>query len=166
MHIPLDSREAGQLRPEARQWLGYLVNQIGFRIRQETAAALAPAGLSPPLLRLLGLIAVDQPMTQVQLAHRSGIDRTSITKWVDQLEARGLAERSRDPGDRRVHALLLTPAGAAALQAGTAAAAEVEQRFLGGLSPVEQEQLLALLARVHSDHSNICPDPEDQETAQ
>jgi DNA-binding MarR family transcriptional regulator len=165
MQIPLDSQEAGQLRPEARQWLGYLVNQIGYRIRQETAAALAPAGLSPPLLRLLGLIAVDQPMTQAQLALRSGIDRTSITKWVDRLEALGMAERSRDPGDRRVHALLLTPAGAAALQAGSAAAAQVEQRFLGALSPTEQQQLIGMLARVHSDHSNICPDPDDEEIA-
>jgi DNA-binding MarR family transcriptional regulator len=150
---------------EARLWFGYLVNQVGHRIRLATAAALAPLGLSPPLLRLMGIIAVDQPLTQTQLGLRSGMDRTSITKFIDRMEALGLAERRPDTTDRRVHSILLTPAGEAALEAGTAAADAVQADVLGPLSNDEQAQIIALLARVHGDHARICPDPEKEEPA-
>lgn len=144
-------------------FFGYLVNQIGFRVRQATADALRPFGITPPLLRLMGIIAVDQPLTQVQLAVRSAVDRTSITKFVDRLEALGFAERRRDRADRRSHAIVLTAVGADALAAGVTAAARVETDVLGSLDEAERDILIRLLARVNGTHANMCPDPEQED---
>jgi DNA-binding MarR family transcriptional regulator len=148
------------LAAEPRLWFGYLANQLAHRIRQATAQALAPLGLTPPSLRVLAFIAADQPLTQTQLGRRTGMDRTTITRFVDRLEALGLAQRQTDAADRRAHALTLTPAGGRALAAAEAAAAAQEDALLAPLNPAERATLIALMARLHPEHLTICPDPD------
>ena len=50
------------------------------------------------------------------LTRRSGLPSTTVLRTVDTLAAAGLAERSRDPLDRRAVMVELTEAGAARMQ--------------------------------------------------
>jgi DNA-binding MarR family transcriptional regulator len=148
---------------EPRVWAGYLVNQLAWRFRSRTADLLLPLGLTPPLLRLVGIIAVDQPLTQRQLGARAGMDRTTIMRHVDRLAQAGLLARQPVAGDRRAHALMLTADGMARLAEATEAAAAVEESLLASLSEDERAMFVRLLLRLHSGHAANCPEDDQPE---
>jgi DNA-binding MarR family transcriptional regulator len=139
-------------------WFGYLLNQTAGRIRSQTAAALGPLGITPPMLRALETIAADQPLTQVQLGARVAMDRTTIVHVVDRFEALGYAQRKRSVIDRRSHDLTLTELGETALDSGRRRAREVEEAILAPLAFDERQTLLALLQAIHEPAN--CPEED------
>ncbi|NDE18381.1 MarR family transcriptional regulator [bacterium] len=80
------------------------------------------------------------------LASQLSCDQSYVTRLADDLVKRGLVTRA--PGDdRRVQVLTLTPAGIA-LKNQLAQAVSVDKAVSSALTPVEQEQLSALLTRI------------------
>jgi DNA-binding MarR family transcriptional regulator len=69
----------------------------------------------------------------------------AITNRIDRLEAKGLVERVRDPGDRRSVRIRLTPRGLKVVDEVVALHAANEQRLLAGLDPAERERLAGAL---------------------
>jgi DNA-binding MarR family transcriptional regulator len=67
---------------------------------------------------------------------------------VDDLEHRGLAERRRDPGDRRAYTLHLTAAGRELLAELERAADEEDAELLTAFDAPERSQLIASLQRM------------------
>jgi MarR family transcriptional regulator, organic hydroperoxide resistance regulator len=53
----------------------------------------------------------EDSLPQFELSRRIGIEVSSSTAVIDQLEQRGLIARRRDPADRRRVIMTLTPAG-------------------------------------------------------
>lgn len=94
------------------------------------------------------LLEAHERLWQSQIAEALGLDRTTVTYLVDDLENRGWAERTRDPADRRAHVVMLTAAGQSALAEIKPAVIEAKKELLGTLTEVEQEQLKSLLARL------------------
>ena len=58
----------------------------------------------------------DQRLKQVELAERVLLSNSGLSRLLDRIEAKGLLERVRCPGDRRSLNLQLTPAGAKMLE--------------------------------------------------
>lgn len=131
-------------------WAGHFLGQIAGRIRTLTAAALDPLGITPPMLRALEIIAVDQPLTQVQLGARAQMDRTTIVHVLDCFETLGFARRTRSTADRRSHALTLTEKGKVALVQARQLARDVEDDILSPLSPDQRRTLMDLLQIIHT----------------
>jgi DNA-binding MarR family transcriptional regulator len=77
-----------------------------------------------------------------------GIHRSAEVALVDELEQRRLAERRRDPDDRRAYTLFLTPAGRELLDELRRAADEEDAELLAALDAPERSQLISLLQRV------------------
>jgi DNA-binding MarR family transcriptional regulator len=79
-----------------------------------------------------------------ELADRLAVDDTTATRLVDRLEELGVAERRREPGDRRATVVALTPAGEELV----AGVAKQRQLFfcdvLGTLEPEERAELVRL----------------------
>ena len=76
------------------------LTSLGEVYLAEFASHLAPGlrrGAVQPLLRLHRL----GPLRVSDLARELGLDATTITRHLDQLEARDLVVRDRDPEDRR-----------------------------------------------------------------
>ncbi|KOU28451.1 MarR family transcriptional regulator [Streptomyces sp. WM6373] len=111
--------------------------------------ALGAAGLTPrhamTLMHLEG-----GPVSQRALADRLEVDPSVLVGVLNDLEGEGLAERRRDPADRRRHNVGITPAGQAALAKTTAALDEVEAGMFASLSAQERDHLRALLDRVNT----------------
>jgi MarR family transcriptional regulator for hemolysin len=80
-------------------------------VRTAFDVRLAPLDLNLTQASLLGYIVEFGATTQTQLADRLGIGRAAIGSVVDQLESRGLIERTPNPADRRVWLVAITPAG-------------------------------------------------------
>jgi DNA-binding MarR family transcriptional regulator len=86
--------------------------------------------------------------SQTELSERSGLDRSDIVRWVDDLVARKLARRSQDPQDRRRNVVTLTTSGRRRLGTLDRAVGAAQQQLTQGLSDAERQQLVALLARL------------------
>src|SRR5688572_20964191 len=96
--------------PQARS-AAFLFTQLGTVAHLRLAERLRPLGLHPRHLGMLGHLAAAEGSSQQALADALGVHRSAMVALVDDLEARGLAERRRDPADRRAYTLHLTSEG-------------------------------------------------------
>jgi MarR family transcriptional regulator for hemolysin len=94
-----------------------LLNFAGHAMTNRLAEALSDVGLTPRMQCIL-VHALEQERTQIQLAALADLDKTTMVVTVDELEARGFAERRPSPTDRRARIVVVTEAGRRAAQAG------------------------------------------------
>jgi len=114
-------------------------------LRDDFTARVAECSLSLSQGKLVRELA--QPQSQRELARRLHYDPSNINALADSLEARGLVERRPDASDRRFRLLALTPEGER-LRTTLEDRLAQPPLFLDRLTPAEQKQLLALLAKI------------------
>jgi DNA-binding MarR family transcriptional regulator len=127
---------------------GFLLSWNGRRTAHEFAHALEPLGLRPPHFGVMTLISSEPGLTQQDLAERSLIDPSSMVAVVDELEELGYAERQMHPGDRRKHAVHLTPDGKRTLERARAVAIKLAKEILAPLDAGEVQTLRRLLRKL------------------
>jgi DNA-binding MarR family transcriptional regulator len=145
---------------------GFLLVQLGTHRHRAFAERLARLDLHPRHFGMLSQLAVNEGRSQQALSAALGIHRSAVVALVDDLEERGLAERRRDPGDRRAYALYLTPAGRELLVELERIADQDEDELLAGLDAPERAQLISLLQRVAESNgltAGVHPNLEPQE---
>src|SRR6202035_4875853 len=91
--------------------VAFLLAQIGAHAAGAFAERIRPLGLPPPQAGVLGRLAQSPGESQRGLADALGMHAPRLVALIDDLEARGLVERRRDPRDRRNYAISLTDAG-------------------------------------------------------
>jgi DNA-binding MarR family transcriptional regulator len=106
------------------------------------------AGLTPTQFATLLRLQELGRASQNALGRAVALDSATIQGVVQRLAGRGLVVASRDPMDRRVVMLELTPEGCAVLDQARAAAARTNEALLAPLSAPERAQLLLLLRRL------------------
>jgi len=112
------------------------------------AEALQGEDLVPLEFGALIFLRAEPDIDQSGLAARLGIDRTSASALVSQLEGKALIERRVNADDRRARLLRVSPAGEALFERLEPATLTVGPRILAPLEPAERETLLDLLTRV------------------
>lgn len=80
-------------------------------LRGRNKETLAPWALTPSQFRAGGVLARHRELRLSALAEHLRIAPRSATEVVDDLEARGIAERHPDPADRRATLVSLTDKG-------------------------------------------------------
>ena len=110
--------------------LGYLLKHVLAQLTEAQTAALAPYGVTGRDLAVLSAIAAGAPLSQLEVAARLRVDRTSIGDLLDGLEDRGLVERRRSAEDRRRNVVALTPQGESTFASAERIRLEVEREFL------------------------------------
>ena len=104
-------------------------------------------------------------VTQQALADALHLDPNNCVLLLNVLESGRLAERHRDPTDRRRHIVELTAAGRRALEHADRALESVEDEVLGSLSHAERATLHGLLLRaVEGEARKAARDQERQLT--
>jgi MarR family transcriptional regulator, organic hydroperoxide resistance regulator len=91
--------------------LGFQLSQVVRKLQKTYEAAFSPFGITPSQALLLDQLWQADGAPLKELGSRVHLDPTSVNWLVGQLEKAGLAERRRDPADKRVVRLWLTPAG-------------------------------------------------------
>ena len=152
---------------------GFLLVQLGTHAHRRFAERLAELDLHPRHFGMLSHLAVSEGQSQQALSSALGIHRSAVVALVDDLEHRGLAERRRDPLDRRAYTLHLTAPGRNVLADLERIAEEHEAELLTTLDASERSQLIALLRRVAESrglaagvHPNLEPHAPDAHLAQ
>ena len=143
--------------PGMNRRLGFLLAQLGSHAHRLFAERLAPLGLHPRHFGMLSHLAASEGRSQQALGDSLGVHRSAVVALVDDLEQRGLAERRRDPRDRRAYALYLTPAGRELFAELERIAEEHEAGLLAGLTASKRSQLISLLQDV-AESQGLVPD--------
>ncbi|WP_254705447.1 MarR family winged helix-turn-helix transcriptional regulator [Streptomyces vilmorinianum] len=133
--------------------LGFLLSFRGELTGARIRAALGVAGLHPRQAMTLMRLAPGS-MSQRELAAVMEVDPSQLVAILNELESEGLAERRRDPADRRRHIVEITEAGASALERVDEAVSAAERELFADLSEAEQAVLRSLLDRVSVDASD------------
>jgi DNA-binding MarR family transcriptional regulator len=142
-----DDQVAGRFTHMVSDRLGYLLKHVLARLTEAQTKALAPHGLNGRDLAVLSAVASGEPLSQLEVASRLRVDRTSIGDLLDGLEDRGFVERRRSPEDRRRNVVVLTELGESTFATAERIRLEVEREFLAPLRDGERfrSDLQALL---------------------
>ena len=137
---------------------GPLEYWVGFNLRMAQEHAFAAfsrrsqeIGESPGRFATLTLIARNPGISQTELSHANGRDKSSLTPVVEDLVGRGLVERRRMREDRRTYRLNLTPAGKKTLTMLTRCARRHERVLDGIIGRRDRVRFLQVLKKIAAD---------------
>jgi len=126
-------------------WLLGRAAALGHRLVSEQ---LAEEGLRMPHHAVLCGIAEHGPIAQAELSRTVRIDPKDMVAVLNELPARELISRTRDPRDARPKPPWLTPPGRTLPRRLGHLAAQANGSLLAPLTPADQRQRSALLARL------------------
>lgn len=121
---------------------------VARRLRRLSRETLGPLNVSPSQGRALGELMRHGAMRPGALAEHLHIAPRSATEVVDDLQVRGLVERTPDPGDRRATLVRLTEAGESAGTEMKAARRAEAERFFASLSVTDRADLARILRKL------------------
>ena len=127
---------------------GYLLLKAGTQFHNLIDEALTELDLTGRQFLVLTFAGSNDPLSQLDLSRRLGLDPTIVVGLIDGLEARKLMRRVRDPADRRRYLLELTAAGRTLHATAAAAVAAGEREFLAPLGAADRKVLRRLLLDV------------------
>lgn len=139
-------------RGKLAELLGYHLRRAEVLAFQQFAQAMAPFEVSPAQLGVLLVVSANKGINQTRVGRTLGIDRSTLVSIIDNLEDRGLVERTPSPTDRRSHALIMTRAGRKFVDDLTPALEAHEAALSKSLSEDERRTLIDLLDRVVDAH--------------
>ncbi len=128
--------------------LGLHLTRVSRTVSRVFDDTLAEAGGSLPVWLVLISLKSGQLASQRELAEAVGVQGATLTHHLNSMESAGLVTRRRDPANRRLHLVELTPAGDALFLRLRDAAMAFDHRLRTGLSAAETRQLEALLTRL------------------
>jgi DNA-binding MarR family transcriptional regulator len=131
-----------------KEYFGYCLVKSAVKLRALLDQALAGHGLLAPMLGLLRVLEHSGPISQVELGRALGIDKATMVKFLDQLEAEGLVTRQEGSPDRRVKLVSLSKRGERTLVSASKVRRKVEEEFLSPLSAGERKALLSALPKL------------------
>jgi DNA-binding MarR family transcriptional regulator len=95
----------------------------------------------------------DRRLPMQELARRTVLSRTRLSRLVDDLVAEGYVSRAPDPADGRVSFAVLTPAGRTALRKAAPVYLEgIRRHFTDNLTAPERSRLVTTLGKVIAAH--------------
>jgi MarR family transcriptional regulator for hemolysin len=136
--------------PPTQTPLGLALAQTAKVVGRAFDDALADAGGSRPAWLILLALKTGQPSTQTDLAAAVGIREATLSHHLSALESDRLVARVRDPDNRRVQQVTLTPAGDRQFLALAKAAQAYDRQLSTGLSDRDTAALRRILERMRA----------------
>jgi MarR family transcriptional regulator for hemolysin len=130
--------------------LGLRLARTAHAVTQAFEHAMAEAGGSASTWQVLLLVRSKEWGTQSELARAMGVTSATLTHHLHAAERQGLVRRWREPDNRRVQRVELTPAGIAMFDRLRDVAVHHDQRLRAQLTDDETRQLADLLDRLRA----------------
>jgi MarR family transcriptional regulator for hemolysin len=130
--------------------IGMQLAQVAKLVSRTFDDALAEAGGSLPVWLILITLKSQKLANQRQLAAAVGIQGATLTHHLNAMESAGILTRRRDPDNRRVHLVELTPAGDALFSRLRLTAVAFDEELRAGMSEVDIAQLSKLLSQLRA----------------
>lgn len=130
--------------------LGFLFSKITLRISELHEWIFASEDISPKQYGILTLLHQADRLTQIEIARKLDIDRSTMVALVDDLEGKNMVTRTRDPKDRRAYLVSNTERGRVAHMRISDAVTDSEAAYFEFLGEERLEQLRHLLREILS----------------
>lgn len=128
--------------------VGFLVTDSAQLIKKIFNRRVRDLDITRSQWAVLWRLSCANGMSQAELAEQAEIEQPSLVRHVDNLEQQGWIIRRRDPNDRRINRIHLTPKGEALMKKAWEVAQQMRKEFTHGLSENEIETLRALLGKL------------------
>ena len=142
--------------------LGFLMSDVSRLMRRRFDERARRSGATGAQWRALKLLERHEGINQGKLAELLEVEPITLCRMVDRLEESGLAERRRDPADRRAWQIFLTDKARPVLDDLHNVAGGMIEHALEGLSARQRDELIDSLNTIRS---NLTITPESKEAA-
>lgn len=132
------------------QGIGLLFVQICRLQRNLVASALDDIHVHVGQEHLVYRLAIEEGVSQAQLADALCLDASTVTKMLLRLERDGVVERRPDADDARISRVYLTPHGKTLVQPVIDVWSQMEARLVQGMTDTERVLLRRFLLQVLS----------------
>lgn len=129
---------------------------VGRRLK----ARLPQGHIDPALMFVLHQIQANGSLRVSELAGCMGLDASTASRHVRNLEDGGYLARTGDPGDRRASRVRLTPKGRGALARALRARSAVVDRAIADWPDEDRATLASLMTRLADSLDRLHTDPE------
>jgi DNA-binding MarR family transcriptional regulator len=123
-------------------------------------ARLPKGRIDPAMIFVLHQVQAGESLRVSALAEALGLDISTASRHVRQLEAGGYVVRAGDPDDRRALQVRLTRRGRAALDQAMRARADVVDRATADWPDADRATLTMLMTRLADSLERLAADPE------
>lgn len=134
--------------PTPLDTLTFRFEDIPRLLRRIVDISLEGQNLSRSQWRLLAYVLRDEGMTQTELARTMEIERAGVGQAIDTLEQKGLVNRKKAPGDRRVWRIYASKTGRDLVPQLRETIDEIYEQVFSGFSAEEISALGELLQRI------------------
>lgn len=136
------------LREDLSRNFGFLLNDVARLMRTAYDRRIRKLGLTRAQWWVLTHLYRSNGVTQTELAETMEIEKPTLGRLLDRLEAKGWVRREHDATDRRVWRVHLTDEVEPALRTMRTIAAELRRDALTGLSAGERERFVDTLLAI------------------
>jgi DNA-binding MarR family transcriptional regulator len=136
------------LREDLSRNFGFLLNDVARLMRTAYDRRIRKLGLTRAQWWVLTHLYRSNGVTQTELAETLEIEKPTLGRLLDRLEAKGWVRREHDASDRRVWRVLLTEEVEPALRTMRKIAAELRRDALTGVSAAERERFVDTLLAI------------------
>jgi DNA-binding MarR family transcriptional regulator len=146
--VRLDPRFEARL--DLSSYFPYLINRVGsLFVVAYTTEALDREDLTIAMWRVLAALSNNGGQRQIDLAERTSIEVSTLSRIVARLLRRGLITRKRSRDDNREFAVALSPAGQKLVRKLIPIARVQEKQAIAGLSPRDLEAARRVLRAMY-----------------
>lgn len=138
------------LRENVERNFGFILHDVARLLRTAFDRRVKELGLTRSQWWVLTHLFRKDGVTQSELAEVLELERASLGRLLDRLEAKGWVRRETDARDRRAKRIFLTEAVEPPMKTMRRLAAEVRRDALCGLSPEEQDRFVDTLLAIKS----------------
>jgi len=138
----------GMLREDLSRNFGFLLNDVARLMRTAYDRRIRKLGLTRAQWWVLTHLYRGNGVSQTELAETLEIEKPTLGRLLDRLEAKGWVRREHDASDRRVWRVHLTAEVEPALRTMRSIAAELRRDALNGISAAERERFVDTLLAI------------------
>lgn len=136
------------LREDLSRNFGFLLNDVARLMRTAYDRRVRSLGLTRSQWWVLNHLFRRDGVTQTELAETLEIEKPTLGRLLDRLEAKGWVRRAADPRDGRAWRVFLTDEVEPAMRELRRAAAELRRDALAGVSAAERERFVDTLLAI------------------
>lgn len=139
---------AGMFREDLSRNFGFLLNDVARLMRTAYDRRIRKLGLTRAQWWVLTHLYRSNGVSQTELAETLEIEKPTLGRLLDRLEAKGWVRREHDASDRRVWRVHLTDEVEPALRTMRTIAADLRRDALTGISAAERERFVNTLLAI------------------
>ncbi|HOP19225.1 MAG TPA: MarR family winged helix-turn-helix transcriptional regulator [Parvularculaceae bacterium] len=125
---------------------GHLLRRAQQYANDLYAKEVGASGPTPRQFEVLYAVSQNEGLSQTDLVHQTGIDRSTLADMIARMLKKGLLSRKRTKDDARANAVSITPAGKRMLSSAMTSVNKAESATLAVLPKTQQTAFMKALS--------------------